>query len=500
MLLGSVFSDHATEPASTELDFGLEEVGPKTGLLRYVARWQIIFAAKLLELGTIAGLALLVGYGNGDLVQDSAPRYVLGALAIAMACYISFLHGRLYDITLLIESARAMKPISIGWTVVFAAMAAVAALAHSPGMYSRLWFLEFYAGGLVALGFERWCVEQLVRAWVRHGHYTKSVAIVGANQLAAQLIARLRGNQNGIRVIGVFDDRGGESVGRISQLNRQGSVADLLEYGKHHIVDLVVVTLPIAAAERIQFVVKKLREQPFDIRILPGAIGLQMLSPIHLVRSELPGVQLISVMDRPISELALSIKSAFDKVLAFVALVLLSPLLLCCAIGVLLSDPGPVLFRQVRVGYKGREFTIYKFRTMRIDHGTITGLTQRDDPRLFPFGSWLRRKSLDELPQLLNVLKNDMSLVGPRPHLFAARAAGRLYFEAANEYAARHRVKPGITGWAQVHGWRGPTETIEQIEKRVEHDIYYIENWSLLLDVIILIKTFFSGFSGKNAF
>jgi lipopolysaccharide/colanic/teichoic acid biosynthesis glycosyltransferase len=211
-------------------------------------------------------------------------------------------------------------------------------------------------------------------------------------------------------------------------------------------------------------------------------------------------VQLISVMDRPISELALSIKSAFDKVLAFVAVVLLSPLLLCCAIGVLLSDPGPVLFRQVRVGYKGREFTIYKFRTMRIDHGTITGLTQRDDPRLFPFGSWLRRKSLDELPQLLNVLKNDMSLVGPRPHLFAARAAGRLYFEAANEYAARHRVKPGITGWAQVHGWRGPTETIEQIEKRVEHDIYYIENWSLLLDVIILIKTFFSGFSGKNAF
>jgi lipopolysaccharide/colanic/teichoic acid biosynthesis glycosyltransferase len=137
---------------------------------------------------------------------------------------------------------------------------------------------------------------------------------------------------------------------------------------------------------------------------------------------------------------------------------------------------------------------------MRVNHAGVAGLTRRDDPRVFRFGHFLRRTSLDELPQLLNVLMGDMSLIGPRPHLQTARAAGMLYFEAANEYAARHRVKPGITGWAQVHGWRGPTETVEQIEKRVEHDIYYIENWSLLLDFIILVKTMLSGFIGKNAF
>jgi Undecaprenyl-phosphate glucose phosphotransferase len=490
----------AAAPAVAELDFRLDEAGSGTGLLRHMARWQIVLAAKVFEVGTVALVALAVCAAHLNLHAAETARYLTGSLTIALACYVSFLNARLYDINLLIESARVMKPLSVCWTIVFTVVAAVLALVHEPDLYSRQWFVEFYAGGLVALGFERWSVERLVRSWIAHGHFTKAVAIVGANELAVELIARLRDNRNGIRVIGVFDDRRGDAGGRVSAIDRLGTVADLLEYGKTHTVDLVVVTLPLSATDRIEFVIRKLREQPFNIRILPGRIGFRMLSSIHLLRSELPGVQMVAVMDRPISEVALFVKSAFDRLAAMLLLVALSPVLLGCAVGIWLTDGRPVLFRQSRVGYKAREFTIYKFRTMRVDKGNDDGPAKRNDPRVYRFGGLLRKTSLDELPQLLNVLKGDMSLVGPRPHLSSARAAGKLYFEAATEYAARHRVKPGITGWAQVHGWRGPTETIEQIERRVEHDIYYIENWSLMLDFIILVKTIFNGFHGKNAF
>ena len=165
-----------------------------------------------------------------------------------------------------------------------------------------------------------------------------------------------------------------------------------------------------------------------------------------------------------------------------------------------MTSPGPVLFRQKRIGYKGREFNIIKFRTMDYEFCGSYTPTRRSDNRVFKFGRILRKTSLDELPQLMNVLKGDMSLVGPRPHMIGQQVEGRSFFEAVNEYASRHRVKPGITGWAQVNGWRGPTETIEQIERRVEHDIFYIENWSPMLDLVILFRTLCAGFFGKNAF
>jgi len=206
------------------------------------------------------------------------------------------------------------------------------------------------------------------------------------------------------------------------------------------------------------------------------------------------------VADRPLSEFGLIAKGALDRLAAGAALIALAPLLFVISCGIAFSSPGPVLFRQMRVGYQGKMFRIFKFRTMHIGQMPHTRLTERNDPRVFAFGAILRKLSLDELPQLINVMNGDMSLVGPRPHMPEARAAGKLYFEAVNEYSARHRVKPGITGWAQVNGWRGPTETIEQIERRVEHDMYYIDNWTLTLDIVILVRTVFVGFFGRNAF
>jgi len=167
-----------------------------------------------------------------------------------------------------------------------------------------------------------------------------------------------------------------------------------------------------------------------------------------------------------------------------------------------LDSPGPALFRQRRVGYRGREFTLFKFRSMythMTDHNAAQ-LTRRNDPRITRLGAFLRRTSLDELPQFINVVRGEMSIVGPRPHALSAKAGTLLYQEAVKYYDARHRVKPGITGWAQVNGWRGETDTVEQIRKRVEHDLYYIEHWSILLDLKIIVRTIVGGFTGTHAF
>ena len=193
-------------------------------------------------------------------------------------------------------------------------------------------------------------------------------------------------------------------------------VADLLEYSQRNRLDLVVVTLPITASRRIHDVIRQLRQQPVDVRIMIGEIGFDRIISNRMTRSELPSVQLIPVLDRPISEYELVVKGVFDRVAAAIGLIALSPLFLLCAAGIKFQSPGPVFFRQPRIGYKGRIFEIYKFRTMRVPAQPNTALSQRDDTRVFKFGNLLRKRSIDELPQLLNVLKGEMSLVGPRPH------------------------------------------------------------------------------------
>ena len=204
---------------------------------------------------------------------------------------------------------------------------------------------------------------------------------------------------------------------------------------------------------------------------------------------------------RPISAVYVA-KVIEDRVLAVLFLAMASPLLLLIAVAIKLDSPGPVLFRQMRLGFNDRLIEVLKFRTMRVESqdATAARLATRDDPRVTRIGRVLRRLSLDELPQLWNVLRGDMSIVGPRPHALHAKAADLLYHEVVQNYAARHRVKPGITGWAQVNGWRGETDTVEKIQRRVEHDLAYIENWSLAFDLRIILLTFVFGFVHKNAY
>ena len=257
--------------------------------------------------------------------------------------------------------------------------------------------------------------------------------------------------------------------------------------------------LPSTADHSLVETLNKLSLVPVDVRLCPGEFAMRLGT---VQASHIGGHTFLNVIDRPLRDWRWIAKTVEDRILGFLILMLISPIMMAIALLIRLDSPGPVLFRQKRYGFNNQLIEVLKFRTMyqELSDANAEQLTQRNDPRITRVGAFLRRTSLDELPQFLNVLRGDMSIVGPRPHALAAKAGPLLYQDAVKYYDARHRVKPGITGWAQVNGWRGETDTLEQIRKRVEHDLYYIEHWSIALDLRIIARTIFGGFTGRNAF
>lgn len=300
--------------------------------------------------------------------------------------------------------------------------------------------------------------------------------------------------------MGFVDDRTDRVPAELAGVPRIGSTRDLLTIARSQNIDVILIAFPWRAERRILEMVKVLWELPVEIRLSPEEI----VSPtmVHNGFSNFYGVPVLNLLDRPLNDWQKIGKSTEDCVLALIALMISAPLMLIIAAIVRLESPGPVLFRQRRYGFNNQLIQVYKFRTMyhdmsdeRADRLTVPG-----DSRVTRVGRYLRMFSLDELPQLFNVLKGDMSLVGPRPHAVAAKAADRLYADVVDEYAARHRIKPGITGWAQVNGWRGDTDTEEKLKMRIEHDLYYIDNWSIWFDLKIIVMTFVEVLRARNAY
>ena len=257
--------------------------------------------------------------------------------------------------------------------------------------------------------------------------------------------------------------------------------------------------MPLTDEAALLETLNRLQCLPADIRLVVAPLGYRLLNRRVSCVHQVP---MIHVAERPLGEWGRLVKGVEDAVVATLALAVLGPVMLLIALAIKVDSPGPVLFRQRRYGFNNQVIEILKFRTMRHDQCDPIGsrLTTRDDPRVTRLGRLLRRSSLDELPQLINVLRGDMSIVGPRPHPIEAKAADRLYQDVVAGYAARHKVKPGLTGWAQVNGWRGPTDTEDQIVKRVEHDLWYLENWSVYFDIRIMFMTILVGLFGKNAY
>jgi len=309
--------------------------------------------------------------------------------------------------------------------------------------------------------------------------------IAGACELGRALAERIHDNPLlGLRVDAFFDDRHQDRIGESTPAEILGPLDALAPYVKSHHVDLIYITLPMASQPRILKMLDELQDTTASIYFAPDIFLYDL---IQARMDTIGGMPVVSVCETPFSGFNGLIKRASDIVLASGILALILPLMLAIALGVKMSSPGPVLFRQRRYGLDGREIVVYKFRSMRVseDGGVIRQAT-RDDPRVTPFGAFLRRYSLDELPQFINVLQGRMSVVGPRPH---AVAHNEMYRKLIKGYMIRHKVKPGITGWAQVNGFRGETETLDKMKDRITHDLAYLRNWSLQLDLWIVLKT-----------
>jgi Undecaprenyl-phosphate glucose phosphotransferase len=358
------------------------------------------------------------------------------------------------------------------------------------------WYLVSFAlmaGGRVALQYQ-------FERWSRAGKLARHVAVVGAGDLGAQLIQKLRQlAPEQIRIVGIFDDRATRVPAIVAGHAVVGTTDDLLHFARNGSIDEIVVALPLNAETRLQGIFDKLSSLPVDLRL-----SLDPISDRMSIRgiSRVGAVPAIDIAERPLKHWAAVTKWLEDKIVSGLMLLATSPAMALIALAIKLDSPGPVFFVQERFGFNNRPIRVLKFRTMYVDRGDPTGARQtvKDDPRVTRVGRLLRAFSLDELPQLINVIRGDMSLVGPRAHAVVMKAAGMLYHEAVDEYFRRHRVKPGLTGWAQIHGLRGETDTIEKAKRRVEYDLWYIDHWSLWLDLRIMLATVRVFFTRENAY
>lgn len=390
-----------------------------------------------------------------------------------------------------------LRTITAAWISVLLILIVIAYLTKTGETISRQW--------TVAWGFSTWCLLLVFRAGLgqglrflrNKGWNHKRVIIVGAGKLGREVLARLRDSAwMGFDVVAFADDvpvsasELCEGVRVLRDIDELGAVAE------RERIDEVWISLPLREEERVKRALHSLRHSTATIRFVPDIFGFNLLN--HSV-TEIAGLAVLDLSITPMIGLNRVVKALEDRVLCALILLLISPLMLVIAIGVKLTSPGPVFFRQLRHGWDGRPFEVYKFRTMLVHEENEKVYVQacKNDPRVTRFGAFLRKTSLDELPQFINVLQGHMSIVGPRPHPIALNNKHKELVEA---YMQRHRVKPGITGWAQVNGWRGETDTLDKMKKRVEFDLYYIENWSLWFDLKIILMTVFRGFRDPNAY
>lgn len=421
--------------------------------------------------------------------------------AICFICLSYFFVGRfagIYAFAAILAPFTNFSRLAVVCGTTFMLFLAVAFSLKISDSFSRVWMYSFAIASISLILSYRLLGFISITLLSTRGLFTRNVVVFGSGEQANRLIEQLSSSKLQFnKVIGVFDDRqtrGGKAMEGYPVL---GNIDDLKRFVRMNHVDDIIVALPWNADERQVNIVKQLRELPSHIHLVSDLVGFRFPnkpSPNHF-----GAVPMIEVIDSPLSGWSIMLKWMEDKILSGILLFIFLPVLLCVALAIKLESKGPVLFKQKRFGYNNRVFEIYKFRSMYCDNEDkkTTIQASKEDPRITRVGKFIRRTSLDELPQLLNVFLGSMSLVGPRPH---AVDHNEEYSTLIDGYFARHRVKPGITGWAQVNGFRGETDTLDKMEGRVDYDTYYCDNWSLFFDFQILAMTAFVGFINKNAY
>ena len=460
----------------------------------------IIGVAQLIEALLLAtlGFAIFASY-----VEPGQGAIYLPTIALAtLGANVLFNAARTHRIAAYRTAVQQTGRVLASWSLVFIVLMTVAFLFKSSELVSRVWLVGWYLFGSLLLVTFRLSLRGLVLQWTREGRLKRRTVVVGGGPDAEVLVNSIQKSAGAdVRLLGLFDDRNDErSPESVASLPKLGKVADLLEFARQTRVDLVIVSMPLSAEKRVLEMLTQLWVLPVDIRLSAHMSKLRFTSKAYSYVGDVP---VFDMVDRPISDWNLVFKWIFDKLVAITALIVFSPIMLATAIAIKLDSKGPVFFKQKRHGFNNELIEIYKFRSMRTDmaDASASRLVTKGDPRVTKVGRFIRKTSIDELPQLFNVLRGELSIVGPRPHALAAKADKKLYYEAVEGYFARHKVKPGITGWAQINGWRGETDTVDKIMQRVQHDLYYIEKWSILLDLYIVVMTPFSLFAkSENAY
>ncbi|MDO9194281.1 MAG: undecaprenyl-phosphate glucose phosphotransferase [Undibacterium sp.] len=392
--------------------------------------------------------------------------------------------------------SRMIGNIAISWALALLMGLLFSFLIHRSGDVSRLWLFYWFLVGTTSVVTVRWLIHSVLRHIRKNGLNKKRVVIVGYGPVGQEMHRRAKTqNWYGYDVIAIYTEDKHLDRARSDQVKILTSLDELPTFVDQNHIDEIWIALSVnvsAQSEKLQYL---LRNALIDIRWIPDTFSIRMLSSDMGDFLGFPTVDL----NRPISSGFHGMaKDVFDKLFALTVLILLLPLFSVIAICIKNDSPGPIFFKQFRHGLNGKLFSVYKFRTMKL-HEEKNGLTQakKNDDRITAFGKFMRRTSLDELPQFVNVLFGDMSIVGPRPH---ALQHNDLYKDQIDLYMLRHRVKPGITGWAQIHGFRGETDTLDKMAERVQFDLYYIRNWSFWMDVRIIAWTALKGWTGNNAY
>jgi len=377
-------------------------------------------------------------------------------------------------------------------------------LAFAAGKFNETvttWASSWFVMGGAYLVVSRAIISFFVKRLYNEGRLERRAVIVGGGQNAAELINSIESNANSdIRICGIFDDRDGErSPDVVAGYPKLGRVLELVEFCRKARVSMLIVTIPLTAEKRVLQVLKKLWILPIDIRLSAHTNKLQFRQRTYTYEGAVP---FVDVFEKPIANWDAIGKRIFDVIFATLAIIALSPVMLITAIAVKLDSKGPVIFKQKREGFNNELIEIFKFRSLYADQGDNSGINvvTKGDNRVTRVGRIIRKTSIDELPQLFNVLAGTLSLVGPRPHVANAKTGDQLWTEVVDSYIARHKVKPGVTGWAQINGWRGEIDNEEKLKGRINADLYYIENWSLLLDLYILAITPMKLLNTENAY
>jgi Undecaprenyl-phosphate glucose phosphotransferase len=458
---------------------------------------------KAIDLCVIVGATVAMFAREGGVAMASAAavdRDLLTSLLAAILFIAGFQRIGGYKLAQLVSLRWQLTRTTAVWAMTGAFLLFAAVLSGIYGIYPETWAARWLATTFAFLLIERGIVSGVVALCARYGYLARNVVIVGAGEQGERLIAKLQRSQDmGVAIRGVFDDRGSRVPDTLRSCKVLGTTDALLRFARRVPIDEVIITLPLSADQRVKELIEKLSPLAIDLRLSAEPIaenfGVRGVSYVG-------DVALLGIIERPITSWNAVIKWFEDKVVSALLLVLLAPVMALIALLIKLESRGGVLFTQERFGFNNNIIHVLKFRTMYAHCCDLGGAqrTVQNDPRVTPLGRILRSLSLDELPQLFNVLKGDMSLVGPRPHALPMVVDTRLYCDAVEKYAHRHRVKPGLTGWAQVNGCRGEIDTIEKARARVEYDLSYIEEWSPWLDLKILALTAITLLRRRDAY